>query len=82
MTDTSDDTPRLGLRLDDSVAARIDATRVPRLQPPQAEVAGQQQKRVPLVRCPWCGYIGWASGMGDDFYILVRCSACGRDFLA
>ena len=81
MTTPPDDSPRLGLRLDDSIAERLDRARVPRLGPPQAEVAGQA-RRLPLVRCPWCGYVGWASGLSDDYYILVRCSACNKDFLA
>ncbi|GAN77372.1 hypothetical protein [Acidisphaera rubrifaciens] len=50
-------------------------------KPPQDEVEGQYRYSG-WTQCPWCGHIGWTTGLDSNFYETVICGACGRAFRA
>ena len=50
-------------------------------KPPQEDVEGQYRYSG-WTQCPWCGHIGWTTGLDSNFYETVICGACGRAFRA
>ncbi len=47
----------------------------------QDDVEGQSEYPG-MVQCPWCGNIGYVSGLDTDYYVTVVCGACGQPFQA
>ncbi|HUK08912.1 MAG TPA: hypothetical protein VLX09_13650 [Stellaceae bacterium] len=83
MADTKGKNPRKGIPLDKETADKLDPKRIPTSQKPaKQEVAGQDALYGDWTQCPYCGHVGWTSGLHTDYYIPVRCGACGRIFMA
>jgi hypothetical protein len=50
-------------------------------QPPSDAVEGQYRYGG-MTQCPYCGNVGYTSGMSTDVYINVICGRCGLAFRA
>jgi len=64
------------LKTNISKLAILTATRVMK-----DEVEGQYEYGA-ITQCPWCGHVGWTSGLDSEVYITVICGVCGQPFQA
>ncbi len=64
------------LTKDPSKLAILTATRVVK-----DEVEGQYEYGA-MTQCPWCGHIGYTTGLDSEVYETVICGVCGQPFQA
>ncbi len=50
-------------------------------KPPAKDVEGQYYYNG-WTQCPYCGHIGWTTGLNSEVYETVICGACGMAFRA
>jgi len=50
-------------------------------QPPSDAVEGQYRYGG-MTQCPYCGNVGYTTGMSTNFYVTVVCGRCGMAFRA
>jgi len=75
MTKSPSKEPVPGIKLEKSVADRLDPKRVHN-PPKPAEVEGQFKYNA-FITCPYCGMHFHAS-LDTDVYTVVRCPSCGQ----
>ncbi|PWR23515.1 hypothetical protein [Zavarzinia compransoris] len=49
---------------------------------PPADEVMLQEGYTGYAQCPWCGHVGWASGLNVTRPVDIVCGHCGRYFRA
>ncbi|MFA5122574.1 hypothetical protein [Zavarzinia sp.] len=75
---------RRGIRIDPDSGDSVDFASLGILlaRPRPVEATEGQAWYTDYTQCPWCGHIGWTTGLNTDFYVDVVCGSCGRYFRA
>jgi hypothetical protein len=74
-----------GTKIEDQEAAKAEGSLGILLSQPPAETAGAvegQYRYGGMTQCPYCGNVGYTSGLSTNFYINVVCGRCGMAFRA
>jgi hypothetical protein len=70
-----------GTKIDDQAAAKASGPLgILTSMQPSDSVEGQSYTG--LTQCPYCGNIGYTSGLSETVYITVICGRCGMAFQA
>ena len=73
---------RRGEKIEDQAAAKAETSLGILLsQPPNDSVEGQYRYGG-MTQCPYCGNVGYTSGLSTNVYINVICGRCGLAFRA
>lgn len=75
MTSSTPKEPVTGIKLEKTVADRLDPKRVYNPPPKYADVEGQRRYNA-WIRCPSCG-MSFNATLDTDVYTTVRCPSCG-----
>jgi acetyl-CoA carboxylase beta subunit len=71
-----------GTKIEDQAAAKASGSLGILLsQPPSESVEGQWHYGG-MTQCPYCGNVGYTSGLSSNHYVTVICGRCGLAFLA
>jgi hypothetical protein len=71
-----------GTKIDDQAAAKASGPLgILTSMQPSDSVEGQYRYGG-MTQCPYCGNVGWTSGLSSEYYITVVCGRCGMAFQA
>jgi hypothetical protein len=71
-----------GARIEDQLAARTEGSLGVLLSQAPAEAVEGQYRYGGMTQCPYCGNVGFTSGLSTEVYINVVCGRCGLAFRA
>ena len=71
-----------GMKIEDQAAAKAEGSLGILLSQPPSETVEGQYRYGGMTQCPYCGNVGYTSGLSTDFYINVICGRCGLAFRA
>jgi hypothetical protein len=73
---------RRGEKIEDQAAAKAETSLGILLSQPPSESVEGQYRYGGMTQCPYCGNVGYTSGLSTNVYINVICGRCGLAFRA
>jgi len=71
-----------GSKIEDQGGAKAEGKFAILLSQPPSDAVEGQYRYGGMTQCPYCGNVGYTSGMSTEVYVTVVCGRCGMAFRA
>jgi acetyl-CoA carboxylase beta subunit len=71
-----------GTKIEDQAAAKAEGKFAILLSMPQGDSVEGQYRYGGMTQCPYCGNVGYTSGLSTEVWVSVVCGRCGMAFRA